>query len=196
MELGEYNEDDPDHYDTPPHRARRPGGRSVAIGVQHRRGDIAGAFELAARWGAVLLIDECDAYLEQRSDSSSQRNKLVSRFLRELEYYPSLLFLTTNREKSLDPAIHSRVHLTINYPALDEPSRKKVWMTFLGTTGSNLSNENLAALSRIEVDGRKIRNIVKTAGIMARRDGRSVTFDDIRKVMKITEGIEVKEFRY
>ncbi|KAI8224684.1 hypothetical protein K4K54_005128 [Colletotrichum sp. SAR 10_86] len=196
MELGEYNEDDPDHYDTPPHRARRSGGGSVAIGVQHRRGDIAGAFELAARWGAVLLIDECDAYLEQRSDSSSQRNKLVSRFLRELEYYPSLLFLTTNREKSLDPAIHSRVHLTINYPALDEPSRKKVWMTFLGTTGSKLSNENLAALSRIEIDGRKIRNIVKTAGIMARRDGRSVTFDDIRKVMKITEGIEVKEFRY
>ncbi|KAL3296081.1 TOB3 (member of AAA-ATPase family) [Colletotrichum asianum] len=196
MELGEYNEDDPDHYDTPPHRARRPGGRSVAIGVQHRRGDIAGAFELAARWGAVLLIDECDAYLEQRSDSSSQRNRLVSRFLRELEYYPSLLFLTTNREKSLDPAVHSRVHLTINYPALDEPSRQKVWMTFLGKTGSKLSNEELAALSSIEIDGRKIRNIVKTASIMARRDGRCVRFDDIRKVMKITEGIEVKDPPY
>ncbi|KAJ0314578.1 hypothetical protein Brms1b_006733 [Colletotrichum noveboracense] len=196
MELGEYNEDDPDHYDTPPHRDRRPGGRSVAIRVQHRRGDIAGAFELAARWGAVLLIDECDAYLEQRSDSSSQRNKLVSRFLRELEYYPSLLFLTTNREKSLDPAVHSRVHLTINYPALDEPSRQKVWMTFLAKTGSELSNEELAALSSIEIDGRKIRNIVKTASIMARRDGRSVRFDDIRKVMKITEGIEVKDSHY
>lgn len=51
MELGEYNEGDPDHYDTPPHRARRPGGRIVAIGVEHRRGDIPGAFELAARWG-------------------------------------------------------------------------------------------------------------------------------------------------
>ncbi|KAI8270856.1 hypothetical protein K4K58_006647 [Colletotrichum sp. SAR11_239] len=196
MELGEYNEDDPDHYDTPPHRARRPGGRSVAIGVQHRRGDIAGAFELAARWGAVLLIDECDAYLEQRSDSSSQRNRLVSRFLRELEYYPSLLFLTTNREKSLDPAVHSRVHLTINYPALDEPSRQKVWMTFLAKTGSEFSNEELAALSSIEIDGRKIRNIVKTASIMARRDRRSVRFDDIRKVMKITEGIEVKDPHY
>ncbi|KAI8309739.1 hypothetical protein K4K61_001381 [Colletotrichum sp. SAR11_59] len=196
MELGEYNEDDPDHYDTPPHRDRRPGGRSVAIGVQHRRGDIAGAFELAARWGAVLLIDECDAYLEQRSDSSSQRNRLVSRFLRELEYYSSLLFLTTNREKSLDPAVHSRVHLTINYPALDEPSRQKVWMTFLGKTRSKLSNEELAALSSIEIDGRKIHNIVKTASIMARRDGRSVRFDDIRKVMKITEGIEVKDPPY
>ncbi|KAF3812163.1 hypothetical protein GCG54_00009848 [Colletotrichum gloeosporioides] len=193
MELGEYNEDDPDHYDTPRHPARRPGGRSVAVGVQHRRGDIAGAFELAARWGAVLLIDECDAYLEQRSDSSSQRNSLVARFLRELEYYPSLLFLTTNREKSLDPAVHSRVHLTINYPALDEPSRQKVWMTFLEKSGSKLSDEKLMALSYIEIDGRKIRNIVKTAGIVARRDSRSIRFDDLKKVMKITEGIELKE---
>lgn len=69
-------------------------------------------------------------------------------------------------------------------------------MTFLAKTGSELSNEELAALSSIEIDGRKIRNIVKTASIMARRDRRSVRFDDIRKVMKITEGIEVKEPRY
>lgn len=74
MELGEYNEDDPHHYDTPLHRARRPGGRSVAIGVEHRRGDIAGAFELAARWGAVLLIDECDAYLERSSAVTARLN--------------------------------------------------------------------------------------------------------------------------
>ncbi|KAK2728938.1 AAA family [Colletotrichum kahawae] len=196
MELGEYNEDDSDDPGTTRYHHRRPGGRRVAVGVQHKRGDIAEAFELAARWGAVLLIDECDAYLEQRSDTSSQRNRLVSRFLRELEYYPSLLFLTTNREKALDPAVHSRVHLTINYPALDEPSRQKVWTTFLGKTGSELSDGELEALSRIEVDGRKIRNIVKTASIMARRDGRSVGFDDIKKVMRITEGIEVEDPRY
>jgi hypothetical protein len=35
-------------------------------------------FELAARWNAVLLIDECDTYLEKRADNDPLRNRIVS----------------------------------------------------------------------------------------------------------------------
>jgi hypothetical protein len=35
-------------------------------------------FRLAARWNAVLLIDECDTYLEKRRDDDAKRNKIVS----------------------------------------------------------------------------------------------------------------------
>lgn len=34
--------------------------------------------ELAARWNAVLLLDEADVFLEQRSNHEIERNKLVS----------------------------------------------------------------------------------------------------------------------
>ncbi|KAM0330094.1 hypothetical protein ACHAQA_004265 [Verticillium albo-atrum] len=154
--------------------------------------DFTAAFKLASRWGAVLLIDECDLYLEQRSDTSTQRNKLVSRFLTELEYYPSLLFLTTNRERVLDPAVYSRIHLTINYPALDAPSRTKIWTTFLSHgTESSISDRELEVLASIDVNGRRIRNIVKTTKIMAKRAGRPICFDDVRKVMRITEGLVI-----
>ena len=34
--------------------------------------------ELSAKWGTVLLIDECDVFLERRSASDISRNKLVS----------------------------------------------------------------------------------------------------------------------
>ncbi|KXH34786.1 hypothetical protein CSAL01_00367 [Colletotrichum salicis] len=194
MELGDYHEDDRDNdvnlvrYDDR-NRSLSPRPRDP-----ERPMSFTTAFELAARWGAVLLIDECDMYLEKRSDASSKRNRMVSRFLKELEYYPSLLFLTTNRERSLDPAIYSRVHLNINYPALDEPSRLKIWRTFLEKNSSNISRSEFGSLSRINVNGRRIRNIVKTAGIMAKKDGRAVSFDDVRKVMKITEGIEIEDF--
>ncbi|CRK46653.1 hypothetical protein BN1723_016699 [Verticillium longisporum] len=145
-------------------------------------------------WGAVLLIDECDLYLEQRSDTSTQRNKLVSRFLTELEYYPSLLFLTTNRERVLDPAVYSRIHLTINYPALDAPSRTKIWTTFLSHgTESSISERELEVLANIDVNGRRIRNIAKTTKIMAKRAGRPICFDDVKKVMRITEGLIIED---
>ncbi len=118
---------------------------------------------------------------------------MVSRFLQELEYYPSLLFLTTNREKALDPGIYSRIHLTINYPALDVPSRLAIWSTFVGREpDSDVSESELHALSNVEINGRRIRNLVKTASIMARRAGRGISFDDIQKVMKITEGVSIQ----
>jgi hypothetical protein len=34
--------------------------------------------ELGERWGAVVLIDEADVYLEQRTAENLQRNSLVS----------------------------------------------------------------------------------------------------------------------
>lgn len=71
MELGDYSEDEPD-YDR--NRSVSPRPRDV-----RRPGDFTTAFDLAARWGAVLLIDECDMYLEKRSDASSKRNRMVAR---------------------------------------------------------------------------------------------------------------------
>ena len=52
---------------------------------------------MVARWEAVLLLDEADVFLEARSTHDLERNKLVSIFLRVLEYYEGILFLTTNR---------------------------------------------------------------------------------------------------
>ncbi len=157
-----------------------------------RRSEIFTAFDLAAKWKAVLLIDECDLYLEKRSDSSPKRNKMVSRFLQELEYYPSLLFLTTNRERKLDPGIYSRIHLTINYPALDTASRRAIWRTFLEReVNATVSESELDMLATVDVNGRRIRNITKTASIMAKRAGRGTAFSDIREVMQITEGVSM-----
>lgn len=39
------------------------------------------------KWGAVLLLDEADVFMEARSSTDLQRNELVSIFLRMLEYY-------------------------------------------------------------------------------------------------------------
>lgn len=54
-----------------------------------------------------------------------------------------------------------------------------------------LSWSEIELLSRIELNGRRIRNVVKTAQIMARREQRAVRLDDIKKVMKITEGLQI-----
>jgi hypothetical protein len=42
-------------------------------------------FTLAPSWGAVVLIDEADVFLEERSSSSIERNAMVAVFLRQIE---------------------------------------------------------------------------------------------------------------
>ncbi|KAI1126963.1 hypothetical protein F5Y10DRAFT_293311 [Nemania abortiva] len=84
-------------------------------GVESSLGEI---FRLAHLWDCILLLDEADVFLSQRETSALQRNALVSVFLRVLEYYNGILFLTTNRVGTLDEAFKSRVHLSLYYPAL------------------------------------------------------------------------------
>ena len=72
-------------------------------------------FRLAHLWDCVLLLDEADVFLSQRSKQDMKRNALVSVFLRVLEYYNGLLFLTTNRVGTIDEAFKSRIHISLYY---------------------------------------------------------------------------------
>ncbi|KAK7958612.1 hypothetical protein PG988_013460 [Apiospora saccharicola] len=48
-------------------------------------------------------------------------------FLRILEYYQGILFLSTNRVGSIDDAFRSRLHLTLYYPKLGPKQTLAIW---------------------------------------------------------------------
>lgn len=48
-------------------------------------------------------------------------------FLRKIEYFQGVLFLTTNRKEDFDEAFKSRIHVTISYPDLTENARSEIW---------------------------------------------------------------------
>ncbi|EGU88953.1 hypothetical protein FOXB_00534 [Fusarium oxysporum f. sp. conglutinans Fo5176] len=149
------------------------------------------ALELSTRWGAVLLLDECDVFLERRTTSDIKRNKLVSIFLRLLEYFEGVMFLTTNRVSAFDPAFESRIHLTIHYPNLDYTSRLHIWRTFvnIGTDGNSLSEDELDELAGVELNGRQIKNVVKTARLLATHERTQLAMGHISTVLRIKKGL-------
>lgn len=87
-------------------------------------------FKLASHWKAILLLDEADVFVEQRETTGIHRNALVCVFLRMLEYYEGILFLTMNRVKTIDEAIASRIHLALKFNPLDRGARRAVWKNF------------------------------------------------------------------
>lgn len=80
----------------------------------------------AQRWGAVMLIDEADVYIKRRDDNIAA-NAVVGVFLRVLEYFNGLLFLTTNRVDDIDEAIISRCIAMIKYHPPHAEDRLRIW---------------------------------------------------------------------
>ncbi|TGO06817.1 hypothetical protein BTUL_0475g00010 [Botrytis tulipae] len=129
--------------------------------------------ELAARWKAILLLDEGDIFLEKRSTSDLARNRLVSIFLQILEYYSGVLFITTNRGAVIDEAIRSRIHIQIQVPDLDRDTRRSLWQSFLEQNKIEhaLGVEDFEDLAEMVMNGREIKNAIKSSVLMARKKG-------------------------
>ncbi|KAI9699206.1 MAG: hypothetical protein M1820_007285 [Bogoriella megaspora] len=89
------------------------------------------SFELAQAWDCILLLDEADIFLSQRTVDNIERNALVSVFLRVLEYYEGILFLTTNRVGAFDEAFKSRIHMALYYPPLSWQQTEGIWKSHI-----------------------------------------------------------------
>lgn len=116
----------------------------------------------AQRWGAVMLIDEADVYIKRRDDNLAA-NAVVGVFLRVLEYFNGLLFLTTNRTDDIDEAIVSRCIAVIRYAAPDREDRRRIWQVMTEQFELPVASGLLDTLADIfpEASGRDIKGLTK-----------------------------------
>lgn len=139
----------------------------------------------AQKWGAILLIDEADVYIRERGDDIVQ-NAIVGVFLRVLEYYRGVLFMTSNRGNIIDDAIMSRATAWIRYEYPNTEESKKIWYVLSDQYEAELSHEDIAFLSSsnglLGISGRTIRNILKLARLLAKKEDKSVDRDLIMQV--------------
>ncbi|KAI6828839.1 hypothetical protein KC332_g5465 [Hortaea werneckii] len=183
--------------------------------------------DIAHSWGAVLLLDEADVFLEKREVHDIHRNALVSIFLRLLEYFQGILFLTTNRVDTFDEAFQSRIHLPLRYGELSAKAKRRVWGMFLemargnsapssassssstgegqggagfedgkigkevvGVKVADFSEEDLDVLARHQLNGRQIKNAVRTAQALALKEGKVLGMEQVKKVLEVSESFE------
>jgi hypothetical protein len=88
-------------------------------------------------------------------------------FLRKLEYYEGILFLTTNRVAQFDEAILSRIHLLLRYEDLTQVARRQVWRDFLSRAatssgGVDVTEKGLEELAIPPLNGRQVSYLTKT----------------------------------
>jgi SpoVK/Ycf46/Vps4 family AAA+-type ATPase len=179
--------------------------------------------DMCTRWNAILLLDEADVFLEERSLHELERNKLVSIFLRVLEYYDGNMILTTNRVQIFDEAFQSRIMISIQYNELTVESRRTIWSNFLkqhdatqtvargrqqklvaGASEEEIEEAQLQHLKRtlpheisdsdldhlaksLAINGRQIKNVLKTAQLLALRRGEGLNGGHIKLTLNVTQ---------
>ncbi|KAE8354115.1 hypothetical protein BDV28DRAFT_92750 [Aspergillus coremiiformis] len=150
--------------------------------------------DIAHSWGAVLLLDEADIFLEKRTIQDIHRNALVSIFLRLLEYFQGILFLTTNRVETFDDAFQSRIHVALRYGDLTTKAKRSVWKMFLekvqamdGVQTADFTEKDFDALARHNLNGRQIKNSVRTAQALAVNEKTPLSMEHIKRVLEVAE---------
>lgn len=123
---------------------------------------LSGILRRAMRWEAILLLDEADVYIRKR-DNDLEHNAIVAEFLRTLEYFNGLLFMTTNRVGDVDDAILSRCIATIHYETPPKPDAIRLWRLLADQFGAVLTDELIEALTTAypQASGRDMKELLK-----------------------------------
>ncbi|KAK1046578.1 hypothetical protein LTR74_017919 [Friedmanniomyces endolithicus] len=178
--------------------------RTDAVEVEKHGQYLESVFYLGRQWKCVVLMDEADVFLEQRTIDDMQRNALVSTFLRLIEFYDGILILTTKRVGTFDEAFKSRIQLALRYHPLNNSQRKKIWTNFLNRLSSVEEQMELPQiqarldeLARIPINGREIRNTLNTARQLARFQGIPLNYSHLQKVLGVSREFEdyIKEVK-
>ena len=119
-------------------------------------------FQRAKRWNVVLLLDEADVFVLERGDNIEQ-NAIVAEFLRTLEYFDGLMFMTTNRGQGIDDAILSRAAAIIDYGIPSIEAIREIWKVQMANQGYKADKATLDMVvgGFAEITGRDVKMLLR-----------------------------------
>jgi ATPase family associated with various cellular activities (AAA) len=144
-------------------------------------------FSRAEELDVVLLIDEGDALMTNRTAVSSSNDRyanLETNFLlQRLESFEGILIVTTNAANRIDSAFQRRMDVIVDFRMPDPHERWTIWQLHLPASHGVAYDWLQDVAVRCELSGGQIRNAVLHASQLALDESRPIaTFDVSRAV--------------
>lgn len=139
-------------------------------------------FQRGKRWDCVLLLDEADVFVAQRGDNIEQ-NAIVAEFLRTLEYFDGLLFMTSNRSNDIDEAIVSRCAAIIEYVPPSPKDAAAIWRVMAAQYGTLLGETLIGELVELfpAIAPRDIKMLLRLALRVSAAQNEELTLATFRR---------------
>ena len=149
------------------------------------------AFNIGKTWDCVLLLDDAEVILEERSLNNLERNALVATFMPLVDNVTGTLILTSSRVGTFDEAFRSRINLAVHFKPLGWEQRGSIWRKLL--TKAQLSEDaehdlvKHVELAKMNMNGRQIHNIVSGAQQLASYKKIPLDYGTLQQVIRSSE---------
>ncbi|KAG2341118.1 P-loop containing nucleoside triphosphate hydrolase protein [Suillus weaverae] len=164
--------------------------------------DIALRVSFAATWNAVIVVNDADRFLESKQTHRDRINTV----LRQFESNDCISFWVSS---TCDDTLLTRFSTVVDFPELDATARRRLWLGHFGLNDPaaimwnsertlisssfvdqkgmdhSLLLRDIEKLSRHQLDGRMIDDIVRSARALATSNGEHLSIHHIKVVMKV-----------
>ena len=136
-------------------------------------------FSRAEELDVILLIDEGDALLTQRTGVNTSNDRyanLETNFLlQRLESFNGIIIITTNSSELIDSAFQRRMDVTVDFRLPDAAERWQIWQLHLPAASTVDERLLTDVVTRCTLTGGQIRNAALHATLLALNNGGIVT---------------------
>jgi hypothetical protein len=145
-------------------------------------------FALAEELDVILLLDEGDALLTQRTDVGNANDRYANLetnyLLQRLESFEGIIVVTTNAGDRIDGAFQRRMDVSINFTPPDSTERWAIWQMHLPAAHRVEGRLLDEAARRCELTGGQIRNAVLHASSLSLADGGAITSEHFEAAVR------------
>ncbi|HEV2861675.1 MAG TPA: AAA family ATPase [Pyrinomonadaceae bacterium] len=145
-------------------------------------------FARAEELDVVLLLDEGDSLLTQRTNVQSSNDRYANLetnyLLQRLESFEGILLITTNAADRIDSAFQRRMDVIVEFRAPEPAEMLAIWGLHLPqkhAVGQNLLGE---VSRRCSLSGGQIRNAVLHASLLALSNGGTITSEHLEAAVR------------
>lgn len=114
---------------------------------------------------AILLLDEADQFLGQRSTLGSSVDKMYNQmqniFLERIEKFDGILIATTNLLDNIDSAFSRRFNYKIEFSKPNLAQRRLIWQQLLPKNANYAKSFDIDSLAKFDLTGGQIKIIIK-----------------------------------
>lgn len=133
--------------------------------------NLAKIFSFVEELDVILLLDEGDALLTQRTDVGNANDRYANLetnyLLQRLESFEGILIVTTNANERIDSAFQRRMDTVVEFAAPETEERRQIWNLHLPENNEIEQNRLDEIIQKCKLTGGQIRNVALHAASLA-----------------------------
>ena len=145
-------------------------------------------FSFAEELDVILLLDEGDALLTQRTSVNNSNDRYANLetnyLLQRIEAYEGIIIVTSNAAERIDSAFQRRMDVVVDFRPPDAAERWAIWQSHLPTfeLGHPALLQEIA--SRCVLSGGQIKNAAVHASLLALDAGTALTAEHVEEAVR------------